>query len=349
MPKHYVVSAVAAITLLAGALTLFAFPWPAFLSGHTPSSSFPTSSSDSSPAAKTPYPSAPVPPLGSRNRQNPHMLPSSADTAGNTTGGNASANPGQSPAPGNGPSVPSQVVPKGAADIIWSLPIKQRAVFITIDDGWFPSQSLLQIMQQEHLPVTAFLIQQAAEEHPDYWRAFLAAGGSIENHTFSHPDLTHLPFDTAEGQIRSAETYLTTLGPAPTLFRPPYGDYNSTVCQAVYQAGIKHVIMWNAVMSGDVVQTYNGKPIQSGSIILLHWVPGLGAEIQRLLDILYQNHLGVASLPQALAQPDNFPVVWPDNNNPSSKRSNQPAAGNKAKLPALPPSSPSSGDAANGA
>jgi hypothetical protein len=67
-----------------------------------------------------------------------------------------------------------------------------RAIYITIDDGWTPSAAVLALMHTTYLPITAFLIADAAREHLSYWRAFAAAGGLIGDHTVSHPDLTKL-------------------------------------------------------------------------------------------------------------------------------------------------------------
>jgi hypothetical protein len=54
-----------------------------------------------------------------------------------------------------------------------------RAIYITVDDGWTPSQQVLSIMERTHLPVTAFLIKQAAQQHLPYWRDFVKAGGTV--------------------------------------------------------------------------------------------------------------------------------------------------------------------------
>ena len=67
-----------------------------------------------------------------------------------------------------------------------------RAIYITIDDGWTPSAEVLALMHQTYLPITAFLIAKAASEDLSYWKAFVAAGGMIGDHTVSHPYLTKL-------------------------------------------------------------------------------------------------------------------------------------------------------------
>ena len=91
-----------------------------------------------------------------------------------------------------------------------------RAIYITADDGWTPSPQVLAIMRRTHLPVTAFLIEQAAQRNLAYWRAFTAAGGTIGDHTVSHPNLTKLPLSQATFQWAHARVTLRRwLGQAP--------------------------------------------------------------------------------------------------------------------------------------
>ncbi|AFM42466.1 putative xylanase/chitin deacetylase [Desulfosporosinus acidiphilus SJ4] len=247
------------------------------------------------------------------------ISPSAANTPGSESSStsSSSSSPAQSsPIEQEKSSSPTQAQTTAAhlngpvSDVIWSLPTTASAVFITIDDGWYPDESVLKIMHAQHIPISTFLIEDAAMKHPDFWRSYVAAGGDIENHTVSHPDLTKDTPEEVLSQIKTAENYLNSFSGA-TLFRPPYGKYNQTVCQAAYQAGIKHVIMWNATMDESGLQTYNGKPLAPGSIILLHWDPKLGSQLEKLLAILEKQHLGVASLPYALNHPNKFPIVWP--------------------------------------
>src|SRR5262249_58958494 len=61
------------------------------------------------------------------------------------------------------------------------------AIYITVDDGWTPSPRVLDIMRQTHLPVTAFLIEQAAQRDLPYWRSFVQAGGATPDHNTPPP------------------------------------------------------------------------------------------------------------------------------------------------------------------
>ena len=48
---------------------------------------------------------------------------------------------------------------------------------------------------------------------------------------------------------------------------------------------------WSATVTGDRIQTWDGKRLQSGEIVLLHWVPGLGHQLTRLLTAIQASHL----------------------------------------------------------
>jgi peptidoglycan/xylan/chitin deacetylase (PgdA/CDA1 family) len=162
-----------------------------------------------------------------------------------------------------------------------------RAVYITVDDGWTPSAEVLALMHQAYLPITAFLIANAAKKNLSYWKAFVAAGGMVGDHTDSHPYLTKLTRSQATAQWRQDRTLLGRwLGQTPAVGRPPYGAFNSTVEAAAARAGLTALAGWSATMSGDRIQTWDGKPLSPGEIVLLHWDPGLGRQLTALLAVI---------------------------------------------------------------
>ena len=171
------------------------------------------------------------------------------------------------------------------------------AVYITIDDGWTPSAQVLAIMRRTHVPVTAFLIQKAAQENLGYWRAFAAAGGLIADHTFSHPNLTRLPLRRATAQWAKDRAALARwFGQTPDLGRPPYGAFNRKVEVAAARGKLLALAGWSVTMSGDTIRTWDGKPLRAGEIVILHWVPGLGGQFAALLAQISALHLHPAPL-----------------------------------------------------
>ncbi len=176
-----------------------------------------------------------------------------------------------------------------------------RAIYITVDDGWTPSPTVLTLMRQTHLPVTAFLILRAAQRNLPYWRAFVAAGGTVGDHTVSHPNLTKLSLAQASAQWGQARTGLgRLLGRAPVLGRPPYGAFNRAVEAAAFRGGLQALVGWSATMgSTGRVHTWDGRKLEPGEIVLLHWVPGLGHQLTRLLRAIHAQHLNPTPLTPA--------------------------------------------------
>ncbi len=177
------------------------------------------------------------------------------------------------------------------------------AIYITIDDGSTPSAEVLTLMHQNYLPITAFLIADAAKEHLSYWKEFVAAGGMIGDYTVSHPHLTKLTLDRATVQWSGARTALgRLLGQIPVLGRPPYGSFDHTVEVAAARAGLTALAGWSATMSGNRVETWNGKPLSPGEIVILHWVPGLGHQLAALVAAIRALHLNPKPLTPASFQ-----------------------------------------------
>lgn len=175
------------------------------------------------------------------------------------------------------------------------------AFYITIDDGWYPSNDVLDLMHRDHLPITAFLISRAAATHLDYWKSFVAAGGDVEDHTVSHPNLAALSEGDAEAQWRvAAQSLAGSLGVTPTLGRPPYGDVNATVLTAAQRAGLRHVVMWSGYMLHGQLATQDRRPLHAGEIILLHWTAEVYTDLQRLLAVAAAQGLHPAPLAPAL-------------------------------------------------
>ncbi len=176
-----------------------------------------------------------------------------------------------------------------------------RAIYITVDDGWTPSAGVLDLMRQTHLPVTAFLILRAAQRNLPYWRAFVAAGGTVGDHTVSHPNLTKVSLRQATTQWGQARAGLGgLLGRTPDMGRPPYGAFDRTVQAAAFRGGLTALVGWSATVgSTGGVHTWDGRKLEPGEIVLLHWVPGLGHQMVRLLRVIHAQHLNPTPLTPA--------------------------------------------------
>ncbi len=96
-------------------------------------------------------------------------------------------------------------------------------------------------------------------------------GHQIENHTWSHADLTTL---TPE-QISSEITRTSSMVGGTRFLRPPYGRYNATVTQVAGQLGLRLAMWdvdtgdWGADSADDILQAVR-EQTRPGAIILMH-------------------------------------------------------------------------------
>jgi peptidoglycan/xylan/chitin deacetylase (PgdA/CDA1 family) len=114
-----------------------------------------------------------------------------------------------------------------------TLPLADKEVVLTFDDGPLPplTTRLLDSLAAECARATFFIVGQNAKAHPSLVRRIAAEGHTIGYHSWSHPNLTTMPFDSALDDIQRgiAATEAALAGAsahAAPFFRFPY--YAST-------------------------------------------------------------------------------------------------------------------------
>ena len=171
----------------------------------------------------------------------------------------------------------------------------QKCVALTFDDGPGPHTSrLLDTLDARNVQATFFVIGQNVANYATTEQRAYRNGNEIMNHSWSHPDLTTLGSANIASQLSTTSDRVgSTVGRRPTLMRPPYGAYNSTVTSVAGQQGMS-VVLWNidtldwkyrdaTYVRGAAVNTTT-----PGSIVLMHdihsttvdAVPGIIADLK---------------------------------------------------------------------
>ncbi|WP_246609673.1 polysaccharide deacetylase family protein [Nonomuraea rhizosphaerae] len=233
-----------------------------------------------------------------------------------------STTPGPSAAPtASGPSTATQppqgppgVVPRpgevrqitatgSLPPVISSIPTKRKVVFLTIDDGWEQDPGFAEQVRDQRIPITAFAMRDAVEAKgtPDpaggpgqyvgagkwgYFRTLRDAQVPVENHTLTHPNLRLLGHDAQRKEICGSSAVIRKeLGSRPTLFRPPFGNYNTDTLRAAKQCGLKAVLLWTATVQpgGKIAYQVPDKRLRPGDILLLHFRPNLARDFRVLV------------------------------------------------------------------
>ncbi len=166
-------------------------------------------------------------------------------------------------------------------------------VGLSFDDG--PSgntPALLNALRQNGLRATMFNTGQNAAANPGQVAAQVSAGMWVGNHSYTHPHLTQLGAAQIESEIsRTQQAIARAGGGTPRLFRPPYGETNSTVLSVLSRYGLTQIIWdvdsqdWNGA-SVDAIVAATAR-LTNGQIILMHdWSANSLAAIPRIAQTL---------------------------------------------------------------
>lgn len=133
------------------------------------------------------------------------------------------------------------------------LPLQNRAnrpklIALTFDDGPYPvfTPMLLDVLRDEGVPATFFLIGKDAQQWPEITRRIEADGNEIADHTYTHPDLDKESDATVRDEILQGRDALWNIVHDPgvrTLMRPPHGRYTERTLQVAQSLGYL-VVLW---------------------------------------------------------------------------------------------------------
>ncbi len=205
------------------------------------------------------------------------------------------------------PPAPTAIkLPGGAtAPVYYRLPVTAKVAFLTIDDGVVRMPKDLEVMRVAHIPFTMFLIGPVGASDPTFFKALEGYGGVIEDHTMTHPELPGKSYTYQKHQICGAKSTLTrAFGAAPTLFRPPYGDYDRTTLAVVHDCGLAAAFDWSeTVRNGKVFYQTADHRIRPGDIILMHFRDTFPQDVLAALTAIHRAGLTPALLEDYVALP----------------------------------------------
>jgi peptidoglycan/xylan/chitin deacetylase (PgdA/CDA1 family) len=193
---------------------------------------------------------------------------------------------------------------------------ERREVSLTFDDGPQPPYTgqVLDILRRYDVRATFFCTGLYAKAYPEYLVRMREEGHGVANHTWSHPMLFELtPQQLVEQLDRTNEVIAAaTGGPAPTLFRPPYGSRTPEVLGRLAASGLT-TVLWDVApddwqMPGaDTIATCVIEQARPGSVVLLHDSGGdrsqTVAALAPMIEGLLERGFSIVPVEQQLAAP----------------------------------------------
>jgi peptidoglycan/xylan/chitin deacetylase (PgdA/CDA1 family) len=123
-----------------------------------------------------------------------------------------------------------------------------KCVALTFDDGPSPfTDRLLQILKDNDVKSTFFLIGNKVAANPAGAKRIADAGMEVGNHTWEHPNMTTIPPEDIGSQISKANDAIqAATGQRPKLMRTAGGLINDNVLAAAKQQGMAD-INWDVI------------------------------------------------------------------------------------------------------
>ncbi len=253
--------------------------------GALPSGQTTAAPSPQAPATMTvvvPPPSAPAKPQTTVAGPTAAAVPPAASGTGgdaaNRGEGGPSGQGGGTSAPAPAPQAAAKPVtkpvylPDGSVDCA-----KSKCVALTFSGGPGPvTRQFLQILDSHGAKGTFFVTGAQVNLNPDIMTAIAGTGNEVANGTWTQPDMTTLSESDSAAQLQQTNDAIrTSVGSAPTLFRPMGGHTSPAVVEAGKRLGLTQ-ILWDL---DSMDYNYQGDPdgltqvllkVKPGQVVMLH-------------------------------------------------------------------------------
>ncbi|WBB78087.1 polysaccharide deacetylase family protein [Micromonospora sp. WMMD882] len=207
-------------------------------------------------------------------------------------------------------------------------------VGLTFDDG--PNGAtgqLLSVLRANGARATMFNVGQNVQGNPSAARAQVDAGMWVANHSWNHAHMTSMSQSQMQSDLSQTSAAIqSATGVRPQLFRPPYGETNSTLQSVASSLGMRQVLWdvdsqdWNNASVSQIVA--NASRLQAGQVILMHdGIANTRSAIPQIMANLTSRNLcpgmispstGRAVAPDGAAPPTGNPTTPPPTGNPTT-------------------------------
>ena len=161
---------------------------------------------------------------------------------------------------------------------IYSVQRDYKAVSLTFDAAWGneDTQQLIDILGRYNVSATFFVVGEWVDKYPESVLALHEAGHEVMNHSNDHAHFSSLSAEEIVSNVTACSDKIEAVtGVRPTLFRPPYGEYDDNVIATLNAMGIYTIqwdvdsLDWKDLSAGDIYSRVTGR-VSDGSIVLFH-------------------------------------------------------------------------------
>lgn len=163
---------------------------------------------------------------------------------------------------------------------IYCVQTDEPKIALTFDAAWGNEDTaqIMEILKKHDVKVTFFMTGGWVESYPDDVKMILEQGHDLGNHSQNHKNMSQLSDEEKESELMTVHDKVKELtGYEMFLFRPPYGDYDSSVIKTAKKCGYYAIqwdvdsLDWKDYGVDSIIKTVTEhKHLGNGSIILCH-------------------------------------------------------------------------------
>jgi peptidoglycan/xylan/chitin deacetylase (PgdA/CDA1 family) len=155
----------------------------------------------------------------------------------------------------------------------------ERAIALTLDDGYRPDRRILELIRAYGIHGTAFIVGEVADSDPGLINELVQLGWLVCSHTDDHSLLTGRSQEAIRStMLRGMEAVERVVGYRCPYFRAPFGAVDANVVAVADALGVQ-IIGWEASISDsapagtdpDLQLSIAQEHIRPGSILLGHF------------------------------------------------------------------------------
>ena len=162
---------------------------------------------------------------------------------------------------------------------IYCVETNDKKIAISFDAAWGndDTETLINILKEYDVPATFFVVGAWVDKYPESVKQLSDAGHRIENHSNTHPHMPQLGTNQMSNELTACNEKIAAItGRTPTLFRPPYGDYDNNTIDATASANMACIqwsvdsLDWKENATPDSICHRVVSKVEPGSIVLFH-------------------------------------------------------------------------------
>ncbi|MFC3746344.1 polysaccharide deacetylase family protein [Paenibacillus sp. GCM10012306] len=207
-----------------------------------------------------------------------------------------------------------QIPPKVSLDDLGAQPIfrgnpGKPMVSLMINVAWGNEYiiPMLDILDQEKVKVTFFLDGSWLSKNPDLALEMQKRGHEMENHAYTHPNMSSLSQARATAEIEKTQKLLKqTLGVTNKWFAPPSGDFNQQTVEIAASLGLKTVLWtldtvdWRNPSPESVIVKITSKA-EPGTLVLMHPTASSSKALRGMIQGIRKKGLSLGTVSQTLS------------------------------------------------